>query len=454
MNRSMLPLNRWLPSVALTLAACLAGEAVAAEKSSPVRGLQPVHASWPAREEKRGELTIRVGSIRTIMRAARSPLPVRFDNGTILLNGGSKLGSQMIRSEDDGFSWRPQQTQVAHLNTVELDDGRLLVIDFAPKPVDGKPGEYTTKRWTSKDQGRTLEESPSPAVLKLPPKLFDPKRVYWFHGNLVELADTSVATVMQGEEIVDGKQQWRTFFVRSTDGGETWNYVAMIADNRGIAPIRARLEKSGFVAYGSVEPTLADLGNGQLICITRTANDESKIPETQYSPPSDTYHDLSNTIPGDGIHKSMTTLPADKYYTLGPPNAPLIVMRSGDNGRTWSAPAVMAQARGCFPRTAASSDGILALTYGGLGTPRWGNCVAFSLDKGRTWTDEINFGPFLTTGYTGVFAIGPGKFIAFFDCTPPQPWTNDAAWWIGAVDIEVTRTAAPAARAKGDGGTP
>ncbi|HEV2295417.1 MAG TPA: sialidase family protein, partial [Tepidisphaeraceae bacterium] len=416
-----------------------------AADAAPPRDLQPVHASWQPREEKRGDLIIRVGPIRTIMRAARSPLPVRFDDGTILLSGGSKLGSQMIRSEDNGFSWRPQQTQVAHLNTLELDDGRLLVIDFAPKPVAGRAGEYTTKRWTSKDQGRTLDESRSPASLKLPADRFDPSRVYWFHGNLVQLADKSVVTVMQGEYLVDARQQWRTFLVRSTDAGETWNYVSMIADERGIAPIRARLERTGFVAYGSVEPTLADLGDGRLICITRTANDESKIPETQYSSPSETYHDLNNTITGDGIHKSMTTLPADKYYTLGPPNAPLIVMRSNDNGKTWSAPAVMAQARGCFPRTAVSSDGILALTYGGLGTPRWGNCIAFSLDDGRTWTDEIIFGPFLTTGYTGLFAIGPGKFIAFFDCTPPQPWTNDAAWWIGAVDIELKR--APPARA-------
>lgn len=429
----------------LAAAAVSLGDFTAAAEPAAARGRQPVHASWSEREEQRGNLTIRVGSIRTIMRAARSALPVRFDNGTILLNGGSKLGSQMIRSEDNGVSWRPQATHLSYLNMIELDDGRLLVIDFAPKPVEGKPGEYTTKRWTSKDQGKTLEESPAPAKLTLPAERFDPKLVHWFHGNLVQLTDKSIATVMQGEEVVAGKSQWRTFYVRSTDAGETWNFVSIITDNRGIAPIRPRLEKSGFVAYGSVEPTLADLGNGKLICITRTANDESAIPETQYSPPSDTYHDLSNTITGDGIHKSMTTLPADKYYTLGPPNAPLIVMRSGDNGKTWSAPAVMAQARGCFPRTAVSDDGILALTYGGLATPRWGNCITFSLDKGRTWTEEINFGPFLTTGYTGVFATGPGKFIAFFDCTPPQPWTNDAAWWIGAVDIEVKRATAPAA---------
>jgi hypothetical protein len=433
----------------LVIAASCARSVAGAEPSQLPNGLQPVHESWLPREERRGDLTIRVGPIRTIMRAARSALPVRFHDGTILLNGGSKLGSQMIRSEDNGFSWRPQKTQVAQLNTVELNDGRLLVIDFAPKPVEGKPGEYTTKRWTSKDQGHTLDESPNPAGLKLPSKLFDPMRVVWFHSGLVQLSDKSVASVMQGEYLVKGKQQWRTFLVRSTDAGETWNYVSMIADERGIAPIRAKIEKTGFLAYGSVEPTLADLGDGQLICITRTTNDESKIPETQYSPPSDTYHDLNYTISGDGIHKSMTTLPADKYFTLGPPNAPLIIMRSADNGKTWSAPAVMAQPRGCFPRTAVSSDGILALTYGGLGTPRWGNCITFSTDKGRTWTDEINFGPFLTTGYTGLFAIGPGKFIAFFDCTPPQPWTNDAAWWIGAVDIEVTRAAPTAAAASG-----
>ena len=96
----------------------------------------------------------------------------------------------------------------------------------------------------------------------------------------------------------------------------------------------------------------------------------------------------------------------------------------------------MGQARGCFPRMAIS-DGLLALTYGGVAYPRWGNCVIFCTDKGKTWTEEINFAPFLTTGYTDILASGPKTFLCVFDCTPPQPWKGHAAHWVGAVDITV-----------------
>jgi len=82
--------------------------------------------------------------------------------------------------------------------------------------------------------------------------------------------------------------------------------------------------------------------------------------------------------------------------------------------------------------------GVLALTYGGLAYPRWGNCVSFSTDGGTSWTEEILFAPFFTTGYTDIVAVTPTKFLAVFDCTPPQPWTDHAAHWVGAVDIEIT----------------
>ncbi len=363
-----------------------------------------------------------------------------FANGTILVSAGSSVaGAKTIRSEDRGYSWRPQSLVIAHLNTLELNDGRMLVIEYNPKAIDDRPGYYRGKRWISKDQGRTLDEVAEGATLHLPADKFDPKGVYWFHGNLIQLPNKQLLTVMQGKELVEGKSTWQCFLVRSRDLGENWEYVSIIADHSGLAPIRAKLEENGWQLHGAVEPTLASLGDGQLLCLTRTTNDESKIPDSQYGPPSDSYHDLNYTISGDGIHPTMSKLPADKFYTPGPPNAPLIVMRSRDDGLHWTPPVPMRQARGCFPRTARSEDGILALTYGGLGTPRWGNCISFSTDGGRNWTDEINFGPFLTTGYTGLVCTGPGKFVAFFDCTPPQPWTNDHAWWIGAVDIEVKK---------------
>ena len=61
-------------------------------------------------------------------------------------------------------------------------------------------------------------------------------------------------------------------------------------------------------------------------------------------------------------------------------------------------------------------------------------------DLVRKWTDEINFAPFLTTGYTDILPIGPRKFLCVFDCTPPQPWKAHAAHWVGVLDVEVERT--------------
>ena len=91
-----------------------------------------------------------------------------------------------------------------------------------------------------------------------------------------------------------------------------------------------------------------------------------------------------------------------------------------------------------FPDWPNDGSGILALTYGGLsGVPRHGNAVSFSLDQGVTWQGEVNFAPFLTTGYTALTALGPGLFLAFFDASPPQPWTKHEQWWIGVRTIAV-----------------
>jgi hypothetical protein len=155
-------------------------------------------------------------------------------------------------------------------------------------------------------------------------------------------------------------------------------------------------------------------------------------------PTTDDYHDLSCTVPAAGIHPDAVAVPEGKYAHCGPPAPPLLIARSTDNGRTWSRPRAMVPARGCFPRLA-QSDGIIALTYGGLAYPRWGNCLTFSLDRGQTWSREINFAPFLTTGYTDIIRTGPGRFLCVFDCTPPQPWANHAAHWVGAVDVDVRK---------------
>jgi hypothetical protein len=132
-----------------------------------------------------------------------------------------------------------------------------------------------------------------------------------------------------------------------------------------------------------------------------------------------------------------STLPADKYVTLGPPSVPLVIAYSDDEGETWTRSTPMRVARGCRPRLTIS-DGILALTFGALAFPRWGNCLIVSSDGGGTWTDSVNIGPYLTTGYSDVVATGPRAFLCAFDCAPPQPWLNHAAHWVGVVDVEVS----------------
>jgi len=82
---------------------------------------------------------------------------------------------------------------------------------------------------------------------------------------------------------------------------------------------------------------------------------------------------------------------------------------------------------------------ILALSAGALHYPRWGNGICFSLDRGHTWTDVINFAPFFTSGYGALLPIGPGHFLAIYDYAAPQPWKDHTGHWVGAVDIMVKR---------------
>jgi hypothetical protein len=118
---------------------------------------------------------------------------------------------------------------------------------------------------------------------------------------------------------------------------------------------------------------LLALTDSELICVVRTTNDEvSGMSTDQIGPASDTYHDLGSEVRGDEIAPGLIPgLLPKRYYSLCPPNAPLVVVRSSDGGASWTAGAVMDGPRGVFPRLARDSAGLIALTYGGLsGVPR------------------------------------------------------------------------------------
>lgn len=425
-------------SVALFVVLGLSGVNATALAQSPQSKM--VHSPFPQRVIQRGNLKITLGEIRMIMRGPMFPNLTRVGENSVLVTASAAEEHgpvRSVRSDDLGQTWRPYESPIpVGSGAVRLADGRVLAIFYDTRPIAKKPGYRSTTRWFSDDEWKTVRGPLTDGTLYLPPEEFKIANKQWFHGNTIELPDGVLLSASQGiDKEGSGIHPFHTFVVRSTDQGKTWRFLSRVASLGNIEDPQQRT-KQGWDLHGPCEHTLAYLGGNRLLSIARIVNDDDPIPPMAEA--SDTYRDLSYTIPGDGIH--FPGVPADKYYTPGPRSAPLVICHSADLGKTWSNPVPMREAVGCAPVSAVSSlsgKNVVALSYGGLAYPRWGNCIKFSTDDGRTWTNEINFAPFFTTGYTDILALAPGKFMAVFDCTPPQPWKDHETHWVGVIEIEV-----------------
>ncbi|MCX7428663.1 MAG: sialidase family protein [Planctomycetia bacterium] len=426
--------TRWLTSIALIAMATLV-------LAQPPENVQ-LGSAFSARVLERGSLKITLGEIRMVMRGPMFPGLARVGEKSLLITaaraeeGGSVVS---IRSDNLGETWRPYEPGIprgAGMNTVRLRNGRVFSLMYDTKPIADKPGFRSTTRWESDDEWKTLRGPFTDGDVHLPPDKFNTANIQWFHGNTIEMPDGALLAAMQGiDKEGSGIYPFHTFVSRSEDGGKTWTFLARVASLGNLDDPDGRTKK-GWRLHGPCEHSLVHLGDGNLISVARLVNDDR---DPVLGKGSDTYRDLSYAVPGSGIHPG-TVLPAKEFFAPGPRSAPLVISYSSDAGRTWTRPKPMAEACGCFPRMALS-EGVVALSYGGLAYPRWGNSIQFSTDGGKTWTGEINYAPLLTTGYTDIVAIGPRKFLCVFDCTPPQPWTDHAAHWVGVLDIQVETVA-------------
>ena len=427
---------------ALTMVCGLSNGNTAALAQPPQHGA--LRSPFPPRAVQRDNLKIHLGEIRIIMRGPMFPQVAKVGKNSIMVTAcraeeGGLVRS--VRSDDLGQTWRPYEPGIARgagMNTIRLANGRIVSIMYDTKAIAKKPGYRSTTRWLSDDDWRTVRGPITDGTVYLPPEEFNTANLQWFHGNTLQLPDGSLLSAMQGiDKDGSGIHPFHTFVTRSTDEGKTWRFLSRVASLANIEDPQKKT-KQGWSLHGPCEHTLAYLGNGCLISVARIVNDDLSSPMGK---PSDTYRDLSYTIPGSGIHPG-NSHPADKYYTPGPRSAPLVISYSADRGTTWSNPVPMREACGCFPRTATSGlsgGNIVALSYGALAFPRWGNCIKFSTDGGKTWTDEINYAPFFSTGYTDILSLAPGKFVCVFDCTPPQPWTEHEKHWVGVMNISVEK---------------
>lgn len=403
-------------------------------------GLEKIARAFDERELHYGKLKISIGPIRKIKMNAKYPRLIQFDDGSMVMStSAEKYGeANSIRSEFAGVRWKPFEsalTEQAYCGMLVRNNGTTVVFSRQILPIVGEPGYYTTTRWESLDNGITTQGPYTDGRVYLPPEQFSDALEQGFYGNIIKLDDNSVVAAMHGQYPYSGSNSYRSYLVRSTDEGVNWTYLSTITDNNTVENL-TQLQSLGWPLRGPCEPYVLNLGNGKMICVMRMTDDESQTPKIMVGSAMVTYSDLWYTVSGT----EATTIPAlfaNRFYTVGnTANVPLLIAESNDAGITWSIARTMSMARGHSPQMAIS-NGILALSYGALAAPQWGNAIVFSLDGGNTWTDEIIVAPFFTSGYTQLKAIGNGKFLYVFDCTPPQPSFVSEAHWVGAVDITV-----------------
>jgi hypothetical protein len=154
----------------------------------------------------------------------------------------------------------------------------------------------------------------------------------------------------------------RDVLLRSTDGGRSWTEHGRIA----VLPAGARAPWVGFEGFN--EGSLAVLPDGRLYAVYRTGGSGGMI--------------------GHGW--------------------------SSDGGKTWTEPASMGFA-GVAPRVHRLSNGMLVLVTGRPGPV----VLRFNVDgTGKEWSHPITIYSDLSTRYTDVAEVSPGKLLVVYDHVP------------------------------------
>ena len=165
--------------------------------------------------------------------------------------------------------------------------------------------------------------------------------------------------------------KYRTFVMRSTDRGRTWDLLSTVAYNPEI----------GLESF--CEADLLVMPAGEILCFMRTG--------------------------GSG----------------GAKFTPLYLSSSRDDGKTWSEPRPIAD-RGVWPNACRMADGTLVVTYG-----RPDNWLAFSLDNAETWTGHFSFHKGPSTSYNSVEEVSPGRLLVVYDQRGLAPDGNQRSGIVG-----------------------
>jgi len=175
-----------------------------------------------------------------------------------------------------------------------------------------------------------------------------------FARSVLLMPDGALLATMYGR--FEGDALDRSIAVHSTDGGTSWKYLATIGYDAAVG------------GEGLNEPCMVRLADGDLYCVMRNLSGK-----------------------------------------------PMYSARSGDDGRTWSAPKIMPeQAMSVFASLCVMSNGVLACSSG-----RPGCRIMFSPDgKGEQWTEGTTVFDGPSTCYTAIAEVAPGKLLYVYDVVP------------------------------------
>ena len=197
-----------------------------------------------------------------------------------------------------------------------------------------------------------------------------PEAAYYCYGDLLDLGDgellTALGAQVPGQESETGSIRITTFFVRSRDCGESFEYLAHIPPE---------LDGKPFGPEGFNEPTLAQLANGEILCVLRTGS-----------------------------------------------NSPLYQVRSTDSGDTWSTP-VSTGWPAAKPALRLLSNGVLACSSGRgpFGHPQITH-VMFSIDgRGEHWETPFVFHTGPGCSYTSNMERDGLLYVAYSDSSFTRP---------------------------------
>ena len=342
---------------------------------------------------------LKVGEVRTFgegrdfvwVRCVQGP------DGTIYFRGNLKSidgGRTIINHDDDRWQriLRPNNPQ--GIGEEDLFVALLcrpgLFLALGQDVQYESLGLYHGPLWRSTDDLETIEEIT--AVFRVPDGPRRKRKRHEWYGiyawrNIVEMPDGTLLATIEGnfhsdrvapvgsrnnEEFPsDEPYKLRTAVVRSTDAGESWDYLSTVA---------YPTEDDDAVGEGYGEPSFVLLDNGNLFCIMRSGN-----------------------------------------YT------PLYSAWSSDDGKTWEGPVYTGLERGLDPCLLKLADGRLLCCYGmrypagspgGPGESGMGAGViklAISEDgTGRDWV-ETTIGEGIGSAYPTIYEVEPNLVFCQVD---------------------------------------